>query len=599
MSRTIDGNRPLATECYALRPGEAVFGFGEKFLRVESTGQIIDLNMVEATGTTTPRSYKNIPFFWTTRGYGIFWHTSARATAWVGSRGAADVQVAIEDDELDQFVFIGSPKQILDRYTTLTGKAHMPPRWSFGWWQSKISYRSADEVLDVARRQRAAGLPIDVVHLDTHWFREDWRNDLEFDPERFPDPAAFLAELRSMGVHVCVWQLPYIPEGSALFDELTAADAFVRTADGREMYDVRICYTPGFRGRVGIIDFTNPAAVDVYTEHLRRLHDLGVAVIKVDFGEQAPLDGTYHDGTPGTRVHNLYPLLYNRAVAEATHGATGHWIIWARSAWAGSQRYPLHWGGDSSPNWDNLAPQLAGGLSLGCCGFTFWSQDIGGFLRETGGELLIRWLQASLFMSHTRIHGVGTRELADHRGEVLRIGREFLELRYRLLPYLLGEARRSAAAGLPLMRALVIEFPDDPNTWHIDDQWLLGEHLLVAPMLEPGTRRRVYLPPGRWADWWTGDVLDGTQWIAVDVPLDRIPLYVRDGGAVGLGRAGAWVGDLPTERLDLRAGAPTDERAGATGVLDIDGAIVGWHWTDGQLRVDDASGVAIEIELFP
>ncbi len=202
-------------------------------------------------------------------------------------------------------------------------------------------------------------------------------------------------------------------------------------------------------------------------------------------------------------------------MAEATHDATGEWIIWARSAWAGSQRYPLHWGGDSSANWDNLGPQFAAGLSMGASGFSFWSQDIGGFVSvdPVGGDLLVRWVQAGLLLSHARIHGTGTRELDTLPPDTLDAIRPALELRYQLLPYLTGEAHRSAAAGLPMARPLVIEFPDDPTTWHVDDQWLLGEHLLVAPQLDPSGRRRAYLPEGRWLDWWTDEIVDGPRWV--------------------------------------------------------------------------------------
>lgn len=584
VSTTTDGRR-LATETYALRPGEAVFGFGEQFGRLEKSGQTIELDMVEAIGTTTPRAYKNVPFFWTTRGYGTFWHTTARATAWVGSRNAADIQVAIEDDHLDQYVFVGDPKTILDRYTTLTGKAHVPPRWSFGWWQSKISYRSAAEALEVVHRYRDQGLPIDVLHLDTHWFAEDWRCDLEFDAERFPDPAAFLAEMRGLGVKVSLWQLPYVPEGSALFDEIDEVDGFVGHPDGG-LYDVGLCYTPGFRGRVGCIDFTNPDGVAVYQRHLRRLHGLGAAAIKADFGEQAPTDGVYHDGTPGHLAHNQYPLLYNRAVAEATHDATGEWIIWARSAWTGSHRYPLHWGGDSSSNWDNLGPQLAGGLSLGASGFTFWSQDVGGFVTadDVGGDLLVRWVQVGLFLSHARIHGTGTRELDTLPADTLDAIRPALALRYQLLPYLTGEARRSAAAGLAMARPLAIEFPDDPTTWPIDDQWLLGEHLLVAPQLEPSGRRRTYLPPGRWLDWWTDEVVEGGRWTTTDSPIDQIPLWIRDGGVIALGPAMEHVDQRPTDRLTLRGLAPEAGRS-STGVIGLPDRSVSWTW-DHDLHLD-------------
>lgn len=594
VSTTTDGRR-LATETYALRPGEAVYGFGEQFGRMEKSGQTIDLEMVEAIGTTTPRAYKNVPFFWTTRGYGVFWHTSARATVWVGSRNAADIQVAIEDDHLDQYVFVGEPATILDRYTTLTGKAHVPPRWSFGWWQSKISYSSADEALDVVRRYRAADLPIDVLHLDTHWFSQDWYCDLEFDAERFPDPAGFLAEMRALGVNVSLWQLPYIPEGSRLFDEIEDVGGFVGHPDGG-LYDVGLCFTPGFSGRVGCIDMTNPDGVAVYQRHLRRLHDLGAAAIKADFGEEAPLDGVYHDGTPGHLAHNLYPLLYNRSVAEATHDATGEWIIWARSAWAGSQRYPLHWGGDSSSNWDNLGPQLASGLSMGASGFSFWSQDTGGFVTvdPIGGDQLVRWVQAGVLLSHVRIHGTGPRELDLLPPATLDALRPALRLRYQLLPYITGEAHRSADAGLPMARPLVIAFPHDPSTWHVDDQWLLGEHLLVAPQMDRSGRRRAYLPEGRWLDWWTDEVVEGPRWVTVDSPLDQIPLWIRDGGVVALGPAMGHVDEHPTDRLTLRGLAPADGRA-TEGLIGLPDGNRAWTW-DGVLSVD-LDGIDVDDQL--
>jgi len=549
--RTATAGSPLAVECFALRPQEAIYGFGEKFGPLNKVGQTIDLNMLEATGTTTPRSYKNVPFFWGTRGYGVFFNHSARMTCWVGTLCAADLQVAVEDDFLDYYLILGQPKQILSRYTDITGKGALPPKWSFGYWQSKISYSSARETLEVVEQMRDAQVPMDVLHLDTHWFRKDWFCDLEFDPERFPDPKSYMAELARRGVKVCLWQLPYIPEGSKLFDDLQAVDGFVKTRDG-DLYDIGICYTQGFSGRVGCIDYTNPAARRVHQSYLRRLFELGARAIKVDFGEQAPLDGVYHDGTPGWRAHNLYPLLYNQAVAEVTLEATGENVIWARSAWAGSQRYPLHWGGDSSANWYNLIPQLEGGLSLGLSGFQFWSQDIGGFLGNTGGGLLIRWLQAGLFLSHARIHGMGDRELYKFGGEVLRIGREYIRLRYQLLPYLYGTAIDCTDRSLPMARALVPEYPDDPTTWNVGDQWLLGDALLVAPIADPSGRRKVYLPDGVWTDWWSGDRLSGRQWIKVHAGLDVLPLYVREGGVIPVGPVFNYVDEHPTDEVTLR-----------------------------------------------
>jgi alpha-D-xyloside xylohydrolase len=404
------------------------------------------------------------------------------------------------------FVFVGDIREVLGAYTELTGRPNVPPDWSFGFWQSKISYSSAAETLEVARRMRAEDLPFDVLHLDTHWFRRDWLCDLEFDPDRFPDPAGYFEAMAAMGVKVSLWQLPYIAEGSRLF------------------------------------------------------------------GELAEVDGVYHDGTPGHRMHNRYPLLYNRAVAEVTHAHTGEWIIWARAAFAGSQRYPLHWGGDSSARWDNLFADVTGGLSLGLCGFPFWSMDIGGFFGEPDDQLLIRWLQAGLFLSHSRIHGFGNRELYD-RGATTEIARGLLRLRYRLLPYLLGQADRAAAAGVPLARPLVVDHPDDPTTWHLSDQWLLGDDLLVAPVANPEGGRRVYLPAGDWVHWFAGERHRGPVWLSTHSPIEEFPLYQRAEALIPLGPVMDHVGARPTDPLTLRADAGSDPQDWR-GVARVDGHVV-------------------------
>ncbi|MCV7153752.1 TIM-barrel domain-containing protein [Mycolicibacterium pyrenivorans] len=565
----LEGHR-LATEVFSIGPDECVYGFGEQFGRLDKVGQTIDVDMEEAFGTVTPRAYKNVPFWVTTAGWGVYANHDARLTAWIGSRSTPQLQVAVDDDWFDAFVFVGDIREVLGAYTDLTGRPNVPPDWSFGFWQSKISYSSAAETLEVAERMRAEDLPFDVLHLDTHWFRRDWFCDLEFDPDRFPDPAGYLDTMRAMGVKVSLWQLPYIPAGSALFDELAAVDGFVRRHDG-SLYDIGLCYTPGWEGgRVGCIDVTNPDGVEVYQRWLGKLFDLGVRAIKVDFGEQAPVDGVYHDGTPGHRMHNRYPLLYNRAVAEATHARTGEWIIWARAAFAGSQRYPLHWGGDSSARWDNLFANVAGGMSLGLCGFPFWSTDIGGFMGEPHDDLLVRWLQAGLFLSHSRIHGFGHRELYD-RGPTTDLARDLLHLRYRLLPYLLGHAHRAAAAGVPLARPLVVDHPDDPTTWHLSDQWLLGEDLLVAPVASPDGDRRVYLPDGDWVHWFTGEHHHGPTWLTTHSPIGHFPLYQRAGSLIPLGPVMPHVGARPTDVLTLRAGTST-ATADWRGVAQVDGA---------------------------
>jgi alpha-D-xyloside xylohydrolase len=541
---------PVAVESIDLFPDMAVFGLGEKFIKLNKVGQTIDVNMDDTLGVITPRSYKNIPFFLTTHGFGVFFNHYAQMTVWVGSMAATDVQVAVDDDFLDYFVFTGSIKEILARYADLTGKSVLPPKWSFGYWQSKLSYHTAVETLEVVRKMREARLPMDVIHLDTDWFRTPWLCDLVFDDERFHDPAGYIRQLNALGVQLSVWQLPYLPEGTPLFEEIEAVDGFVKDAEG-EIYNVHICFTPGFSGVVGVVDYTNPAAVDILTAYFRRLFRLGVKVIKTDFGESAPSDGIYHDGTPGRHMHNAYPLHYNRAVSQVTSEETGHGLVWARSAWAGSQRYPVHWGGDSTPNYFNMTPQLEGGLSFGLCGFPFWSQDIGGFLGSSNDRLLTRWLQWGVFLSHARMHGTGDRELYAFAPETVRICREFLNLRYRLLPYIYGMGARCVETALPMARALVVEYQDDPTTWNLGDQYLFGESLLVAPIMDDGTRRRVYLPQGVWTDWWTHGRMPGGCWIEVEAPLDRMPLYIREGGLIPLGPVQQYVDEQRTEVVDL------------------------------------------------
>jgi len=575
--RTIADGKPIAVENFDLHYDECIYGLGEKFIKLNKVGQTIDLNMIDALGVTTPRSYKNIPFYVSTHGYGVFFNHSSLMTYWVGSSSSADVQVAAEDDFLDYFIFAGSVKEILARYTDVTGKGSVPPKWTFGYWQSKISYTSADETLEIARKLREHQIPCDVIHLDTHWFKEDWYCNLEFDQQRFPDPQAYLTELAGMGFKVSLWQLPYIPEGSPLFNELKAVDGFVKTATG-EIYNTGICFTRGFKGIVGCVDYTNPAAVKVHQEYFRRLFKMGAKVVKTDFGEAAPLDGVYHDGTPGHQMHNLYPLVYNNAVFNVTKDAWDEGVVWARSAWAGNQRFPLHWGGDNSPNFFNMVPQLEGGLSFGLSGFQFWSQDIGGFCGTTSGELLIRWMQLGMFISHSRIHGFGNRELYKFEPDVVRICRDFIQLRYRLMPYIYGTAMRCVEQSLPMARALVVEYQDDPTVWNIGDEFLFGDGILVAPIVDESNRRRVYLPAGTWTDWWSHVRLPGSQWITVAAEIDRMPLFIREGAIIPFGPVMNYVDEKKIDAIDLLVSLFTGNGR-STFDVPVNGALVPVEYT--------------------
>ncbi|HEY5584397.1 MAG TPA: TIM-barrel domain-containing protein [Ruminiclostridium sp.] len=543
-------NISIAAENFSLQHDECIYGFGEKFIKLNKVGQTIDLNMEDGLGVTTPRSYKNIPFYISTKGYGVFFNHSSLMTFWVGSMSACDIQVAIEDDFLDYFIFSGSIKEIQKNYTTLTGKGSVPPKWTFGYWQSKISYSSAEETLEIAKKMREHQIPCDVIHLDTHWFKKDWYCDLEFSKDRFPDPEAYMKTLLEMGIKISLWQLPYIPEGSELFEDIKAVDGFVKDTNGN-IYNNGVCFVEDFKGIVGVIDYTNPKAIEIHKNAFRRLFRMGVKVIKTDFGEAAPLDGVYHDGTLGHRMHNLYPLIYNKALFEVTKEETGEGVVWARSAWAGSQRYPLHWGGDNSPNYMNMAPQLAGGLSLGLSGFQFWSQDIGGFCGETNDQLLIRWMQAGMFLSHARIHGSGDRELYKFAPETIRICKNYIQLRYKLMPYIYGSSMKCVEESLPVARALVIEYQEDPNVWNISDQYLFGDFIMVAPIFNEESERKVYLPKGIWTDWWTGERIKGKQWIEVETDIEILPLYIREGAIIPMGPVMNYVDEIRTESIDL------------------------------------------------
>ncbi|MBQ8754217.1 MAG: glycoside hydrolase family 31 protein [Lentisphaeria bacterium] len=531
--RIIDSGEPLAVEKFSFSANEAIYGFGETFGKLNKNGETIHLDISDALGVTTPRCYKNVPFFMSSCGYGAFFNDSCRMRFDVGSRSRCDIQAVLDCGKLDYFLFFGTFKEILGSYTAMTGRAPMLPEWSFGFWQSKLTYKSADEILEVSRQLHDNGIPCDVLHLDTGWFEKEWLCDLEFDRKRFPHSGEWLRELKKRGIRLSVWQIPYLPEGTRLFERLKAAGGFARTADG-EIYNIRFCLAEDFKGEVvGIVDYTNPETVRIMDEEFGRLMTVhGVDVIKTDFGESIPDDAVFCNGMTGKEMHNLYPLYYNDAVFKITQKYTASGLVWGRSAWAGGQRYPLQWGGDNSSNFDNMLPQLGGGLSLGMSGFTFWSQDIGGFLGEMGGKLLIRWMQLGAFLSHCRVHGYGDREIFKRPEQEKLLCREAIRLRYRLMPYLIEQSKQAAADGLPVLRSLVLEFENDFNTRNITDQFLWGDSIMVAPVMTEEDERDVYFPAGRWVDFFTGEEIYGPVWKHISCPLEYAPVYLREGAIV-------------------------------------------------------------------
>lgn len=501
----------------ALAPGEKLIGGGESFGPLDKRGQKLVLSTTDALGVETPSQYKPVPFFLSSRGYGVFFHTSAPLTADLGATHFSQSTISLGDDVADLFVFLGAPKDVLAAYTDLTGRPPLPPLWSFGLWMSRITYSSEAEVRDVAAKLREHRIPSDVIHLDTGWFETDWHCDYEFSRSRFTDAGKMIADLRRDGFRVSLWQLPYFVPKNKLFPEILAQGLHVKDAKG------------GTPREDAVLDFSNPKTVAWYQEKLAGLLQLGVGAIKVDFGEAAPFDGLYASGSTGFYEHNLYPVRYQKTVMEVTERTNHESIIWARAAWAGSQRYSLHWGGDSHTTDGAMAATLRGGLSLGASGFSFWSHDIGGFFGKSPEELYRRWLPFGMLTSHSRCHGSPPKEPWPYGEKFTDDFRRAVELKYRLMPYVYAQAKDSADRGLPMLRALFFEFPDDPGAWTVDDQYLFGSSLLVAPLLEANTTARdVYLPAGRWIDYQTGRVY-ASGWHRIEAGAIPIVLLVRDG----------------------------------------------------------------------
>jgi alpha-D-xyloside xylohydrolase len=425
----------------------------------------------------------------------------------------------IGDDEADIFIFLGEPKDILNEYTNLTGKAVMPPLWSFGLWMSRISYFSEAEGREVVKKLRDNRIPSDVLHFDTGWFENDWRCDYQFSKTRFKNPANMMADFKKTGIHTSLWQLPYFVPKNTLFPEIIEKGLFVKDFKGNLPYED------------AVLDFSNPRTVTWYQDKIAGLLQQGVDVIKADFGEAAPPNGLYFSGRTGFYEHNLYPLRYNKAVAEITKKVTGETIIWARSAWAGSQRYPLHWGGDPANTNTAMAATLRAGLSIGLCGFSFWSHDIGGFVKKKPEDIYRRWTPFGMLTSHTRSHGVPPTEPWEYGEDFLSAFRLADEMRYKLMPYIYAQAKDCTEHGLPMLRALFIEYPDDPGSWLVDDEYLFGTDMLVAPLFENVSKRNVYLPPGEWIDYQTGEIYSA-GWHTIEAGKIPIVVLIREGAVI-------------------------------------------------------------------
>lgn len=535
--RSSDYSRSVAA-VFTLSPNEKIFGLGESFKGFDKRGQKVVLWTDDANGVQNEGMYKPIPFFMSNRGYGMFMHTSSPITCDIGRYFNGANALLIGDEALDLFVFLGEPKDILDEYTNLTGKAEMPPLWSFGLWMSRITYFSEKDGRNVANLLRQNRIPSDVIHFDTGWFENDWRCDYTFSPSRFDNPGKMIKDLDGMGFKICLWQLPYFVPKNTLFPEIIEKGLYVKNNKGNLPYED------------AVLDFSNPATVDWYQNKIKGLLDLGVGAIKVDFGEAAPANGIFASGKTGFYEHNLYPLRYNKTVADITKKVTGNTIIWARSTWAGSQRYPLHWGGDAANTNNAMEATLRAGLSIGLSGFTFWSHDIGGFVNRTPEEIYRRWLPFGMLTSHSRTHGAPPKEPWEYNESFNDAFRLADEMKYKLMPYIYAQSKYASEHGLPMVRALFVEYPHDAGSWLIDNEYLFGSDMLVAPMFEATTSRDVYLPEGKWIDYQTGKVYSG-GWHKIEAGTIPIVVLVRDGAVIPHIKVAQSTKDMDWSQLDL------------------------------------------------
>lgn len=547
------GRRFAAT--FELAQDEKIFGTGESFTRLNKRGQKVNVFTRDGMGVQGPLMYKPIPFFLSNNGYGMFVHTSAPVTFDFGQFYDSHNTIYSADDQLDLFIFLGDPKDILSEYTALTGKSPVPPLWSFGFWMSRITYKSETEVRDVAAKLRQHKIPADVIHLDTGWFETEWVSNFKFSTSRFQDPAKMMADLKRQGFRISLWQYSYFMPTNELHKEIIEKNLIVRSESGNRPAED------------AVLDLSNPEAVKWYQGKLAGLLKLGVGAIKVDFGESAPLSGQYSSGKTGLYEHNLYPLRYNKLVADITKQTTGESIIWARSAWAGSQRYPVHWGGDAESTNSGMAATLRGGLSFGLSGFTYWSHDVGGFVERPSRDLYRRWMAFGVLTSHTRAHGMPPREPWEYDAGITDDFRRALNLRYSLMPYIYAQAKDSSAKGFPMLRALFFEFPDDPTSWLIEDQYMLGSDLLVAPLFDENNSRRVYLPPGAWIDYQTRKVYQGERWHEIAAGEIPIVLLVRDNAVLPHVKPAQNTSGIDWDNVELRVFSTT--RANSAGLFAL------------------------------
>jgi len=532
----------------SLDPYESLFGLGEKFTDLDKRGQRIVCWNVNPYGAGRETAYKNIPFLVSTRGYGIFLNETCRSIWDIGRTSNFSLSIEADGPALDLFIIPGdSLKNILSKYSDMVGHAPLPPRWSFGLWispfgEQRISKTGMNqrELLELADTIRSREIACDVIHIDPYWMGGTGLCHFQWDRSTYPDPGGLVRKLMEKGFRVCLWEHPYVEKDGEIYNEAADKGYLLKHADG-SVYDTHLVYISPHRRKDytesqyalgGIVDFSNPEAAEWYKSKHRPLLEMGVAAFKSDFGEMIPYDAHFFNGKTGRVMHNLFPLLYNRTVFEVIKEFQERPVVWGRSGYAGSQRYPVQWSGDPLTDFKSLAATIRGGLSYGLSGIPFWTFDLGGFKGNPTVEVYLRWTQVGLLLSHSRFHGTTPRLPWYYGEQAMEIVRDYVHLRYRLLPYIYAVSQEAVRTGLPVMRALALEFEQDPGSLAVDTEYMLGPSLLVVPVLNSEGEVKVYLPPGTWYEYWTGEKMAGPRLLNLSVGLDVLPIYVRSNAVI-------------------------------------------------------------------
>lgn len=563
-----DLTKTYMREQLAIGVGELLYGTGERFTPFVKNGQSVEIYN-EDGGTSTDQAYKNIPFYISNKGYGVLINHPERVSMEFGTENVTKASFCVEGGRLDYFFFNGpTMKDVLTRYTDLSGKPTLPAPWTFGLWLSTSFTTNYDEetVMSFIDGMLDRGIPLRTFHFDCFWMKAFHWCDFVWDDKVFPDPAGMLSRIKAKGLNICVWINPYIGQESSLFAEGMEKGYFIRRPNGDVwQWDM---WQPG----MALVDFTNPEACRWYQDKLEALLDMGVDCFKTDFGERIPMGCVYHDGSDPKKMHNFYTYLYNKTVFELLERkrGKGEAVLFARSATVGSQKFPVHWGGDCWSDYESMEESLRGGLSLLMSGFGFWAHDIGGFEQTSTADVYKRWVAFGLLSSHSRLHGSQSYRVPWlYDDEAVDVVRTFTRLKASLMPYLYKTAIDTSRSGVPVMRSMVLEFTKDKNCCYLDKQYMLGDNLLVAPIFNEDSIGSFYLPKGNWTDFFTGETVDGGTWIEKTYDYLHLPLMVRENSIVAVGACD----DKPdydyADGVELRVYALTDGQTAGTTVYSM------------------------------